>query len=83
MKPKQPDSTSESHDQAEDSGQDSGEAESDEQPADQSETQEKSHDPFEGYSDEPFVRAVAMFHAENYNGIIEILTEAVEKGRCL
>lgn len=41
-------------------------------------TEESSHDLYEGFSDDAFVRAAAMFRNEAYLGIIELLTEAVE-----
>lgn len=42
---------------------------------------EQSHDnPYEGFSEDPFVEAATMFRAQEYHGIIEKLTEAVETG---
>ena len=33
-----------------------------------------------GFSEEPFVRAAAKFHANNYRGIFRLLTNAIDKG---
>ena len=37
-------------------------------------------DLYEGFSDEPFVQAAAKFQADDYHGILELLTDAVERG---
>ena len=41
---------------------------------------DKSDNVFEGFSDDPFVRAAAMFREEQYHGILEVLSDAVTKG---
>ena len=35
---------------------------------------------YEGFDEEPFVRAAAQFNSDNYHGILELLTEAVDGG---
>ena len=42
---------------------------------------EASPDPYDQFDKDPFVEAAAMFRAQNYLGIIEKLTEAVEGGK--
>ena len=32
-----------------------------------------------GFSEEPFVRAAAKFHADNYHGIFRLLTDAIDR----
>ena len=44
---------------------------------------EESPDLYEGFSDDPFVRAAAMFRDQEYLGIVELLTEAIETGESL
>jgi hypothetical protein len=43
--------------------------------------EDMSVDSYEGFNDDPFVRAAAMFREQEYLGIIELLTEAVETGK--
>ena len=38
-------------------------------------------DLYEGFSEEPFVQAAAQFNADNYHGILELLTEAINRGK--
>lgn len=45
------------------------------------EVTEESRDLYEGFSEDPFVKAAAMFREHEYLGIIELLTEAVETGK--
>jgi hypothetical protein len=33
-----------------------------------------------GFNEEPFVRAAAKFHANNYRGIFKLLTDAIDRG---
>ena len=33
-----------------------------------------------GFNEEPFVRAVAKFHTNNYQGIFKLLTDAIDTG---
>ena len=33
-----------------------------------------------GFSEEPFVRAAAKFHTDNYRGIFRLLTDAIDRG---
>lgn len=40
----------------------------------------ESPDLYDGFVDDPFVRAAAMFRSQRYHGMIEVLTEAVESG---
>ena len=50
---------------------------------DQSDEQDKSHDlvdESDGFDEEPFVKTVAAFKQERFNGILELLTEAVTTG---
>ena len=37
-------------------------------------------DLYEGFDEEPFVQAAAQLHADNYHGILELLTEAIDRG---
>jgi len=39
-----------------------------------------SHDLLDGFYADPFVSAVAMFRAQRYHGILEVLTDAVKNG---
>ena len=38
-------------------------------------------DLYEGFDEEPFVQAAAQFNTENYHGILELLTEAINRGK--
>lgn len=44
------------------------------------EVAEESPELYKGFSEDPFVRATAMFRDQEYLGIVELLTEAVETG---
>ena len=37
-------------------------------------------DLYEGFDEEPFVQAAAQFNTENYHGVLELLTEAINRG---
>ena len=37
-------------------------------------------DLYEGFDEEPFVQAAAQFCSNNYHGILELLTEAIDEG---
>ena len=41
---------------------------------------EPEADLYEGFDEEPFVQAAAQFNTENYHGILELLTEAINRG---
>ena len=56
------------------------EAAGEESQQDEGEEEEPEVDLYAGFDEEPFVRAAAQFRAENYHGILELLTEAVEQG---
>lgn len=43
--------------------------------------EEPEVDLYEGFDEEPFVQAAAQFNAENYHGILELLTEAIDRGK--
>ena len=38
-------------------------------------------DLYKGFDEEPFVRAAAQFNSDNYHGILELLTEAIDRGK--
>ena len=38
-------------------------------------------DLYGGFNEEPFVQAAAQFNAENYHGILELLTKAIDRGK--
>ena len=37
-------------------------------------------DLYDGFDEEPFVRAAAQFRSHDYHGILELLTEAIDEG---
>ena len=53
------------------------------QTTDQSEPPPESHDqtdPLEGFQDQPFVHAAALFRDGNYQDVIKLLTAAIDEG---
>ena len=38
-------------------------------------------DLYQGFDEEPFVQAAAQFNSDNYHGILELLTEAIDRGK--
>ena len=58
-----------------------GNAESANGNGEEEEGAEPQVDLYRGFDEEPFVQAAAQFNSDNYHGILELLTEAVDRGK--